>query len=537
MFEMGSRFLRAGFAGETAPRRVFGFGPEEQRRVVDYRRWQAEYEPFRRKPKRGQEWGEAHELWRMDLRNVDLGLVGDKLERSLREAYTKYFIMGSMPKKLLLALPSELPHQLLGTVLSTLFTYFQHPSITVLPTPMLSLAATGLRSALVVEIGWNETVITGISEYREVTRWRSVRAGKLLTLEMGRLLEKEVRRTRRAEVVQLPNWSEDSLPEIISFEESEEVLMRLGWCRKYEEARELRDGKQAVWAEPTSTSGSTQSNTLFAISEDDEAAWEDAPEYVAPDPMMSFRLRSTTPATLCQLPFSSFAEPAESTLFAPQTERANMDDHDLPLPLLAYRALLALPVDVRGLCMSRIIVVGGVSKIPGVKKRIVDEISALVEERGWDPVWGKAPSKRRRALAELNDQKRSQVALPAEVKSGEYTDEPSTENPTHIHPAFAEPEPDPIVEKLRRLNTKDDKPHIQGQVRGIESGGAWVGASLIGSLKVKGVVEVDRDKFLQHGLAGAVKVDEMPTQRQSLIIGSSRTGANERSHWTLGLWA
>ncbi|KAI9706147.1 MAG: hypothetical protein M1812_008256, partial [Candelaria pacifica] len=536
VFEIGSRFLRAGFAGETAPRRVFGFGPEEQRRAVDYRRWGADYEPFRRKRKQAQEWGEAHELWRMDLRRMDLGLVGDKIERALREAYTTYFSMGSIPKKLLLVLPSELPHQLLGTVLSTLFTYFQHPSITMLPTPVSSMAATGLRSALVIDIGWSETTVTGISEYREVARRRTIRAGRLLTLEMGRLLEKEIKQRRPGQEVHLPQWNEEPLPEVVSFEESEEVLMRLGWCRKYKDAKESRDGKQAAWAESTLSSDSAQNDTLFAISEDDESDFQDAPEHTTQDPIMSLRLKSTTPPTLCQLPFSSFAEPAESALFAPHTTRANIDDHELPLPLLVHRALLSLPVDVRGLCMARIIVVGGGSKIPGVKKRIIDELSALVQERGWDPVWGKV-SDRRKALAELNNQKASKISQPKQVKSGEYTDGSSAETPTHMPSAFAAQEPDPIEDKLRRLESKGSKPHIQGKVRGVESGGAWVGASLIGSLKVKGVVEVERDKFLQQGLFGAVKENEVTTQRQSLTVGGPRVGANERSHWTLGPWA
>lgn len=34
-------------------------------------------------------WGEKHELWKLDLRNLDLGLVGDKIARAVREAYTK----------------------------------------------------------------------------------------------------------------------------------------------------------------------------------------------------------------------------------------------------------------------------------------------------------------------------------------------------------------------------------------------------------------------------------------------------------------
>lgn len=35
-------------------------------------------------------WGEEYELWRMDTRGLDLGQVGDKIERAMRDAITKY---------------------------------------------------------------------------------------------------------------------------------------------------------------------------------------------------------------------------------------------------------------------------------------------------------------------------------------------------------------------------------------------------------------------------------------------------------------
>ena len=34
-------------------------------------------------------WGEGYELWKPDLRGLDMGLVGDKLDRAIREAFTK----------------------------------------------------------------------------------------------------------------------------------------------------------------------------------------------------------------------------------------------------------------------------------------------------------------------------------------------------------------------------------------------------------------------------------------------------------------
>ncbi len=89
IFEFGSRFLRAGFAGDALPKAVVDFGPEEQRRAGDYRRWAVNYEELIRQRIPEKEWGQAHELWRPDLRGLDLGLVGDKIDRAVREAFTK----------------------------------------------------------------------------------------------------------------------------------------------------------------------------------------------------------------------------------------------------------------------------------------------------------------------------------------------------------------------------------------------------------------------------------------------------------------
>jgi len=86
ILELGSRYLRAGFSGDAVPKAVVDFSPEEQRRAGDYSRWEVGYTRGRREEK---SWGETHELWRPDLRGLDLGLVGDKIDRAVRDAFTK----------------------------------------------------------------------------------------------------------------------------------------------------------------------------------------------------------------------------------------------------------------------------------------------------------------------------------------------------------------------------------------------------------------------------------------------------------------
>ena len=92
VIELGARKLRVGFAGDPAPKRVASPGPEQQRRVGDFRAWAPDYrDDWRaRSAAAAAPWGSDYELWQLDVRGQDLGLVGDKLERELRDGFTKY---------------------------------------------------------------------------------------------------------------------------------------------------------------------------------------------------------------------------------------------------------------------------------------------------------------------------------------------------------------------------------------------------------------------------------------------------------------
>ena len=86
IIEFGSRRLRAGFAGDAVPKALVSFSPAQTRRVGDLRAWEVGYvDDWARGPK----WAEEYELWRNDVRGLDLGLVGDRMERGLREAFNK----------------------------------------------------------------------------------------------------------------------------------------------------------------------------------------------------------------------------------------------------------------------------------------------------------------------------------------------------------------------------------------------------------------------------------------------------------------
>ncbi|KAG9234177.1 hypothetical protein BJ875DRAFT_462283 [Amylocarpus encephaloides] len=511
IIELGSRYLRAGFAGDSLPKAVVDFGPEAQRRAGDYRRWNVGYSKEWRKRTRGNDWGERHELWEPDLRNVDLGLVGDKIDRAMRDAFANHLLIDSRPRRFTLILPSALPLPLLSTILDTLFTNFQPPTISLLSSSALSTISAGLRSALVVDIGWRETVVSTIYEYREVQCTRSTRATKLLGEEMLKVLGQLVS-PRSAQDLQGPEATA-AFRDLVSFEECEDVVTRVAWCKPSERAQK-----------------NAPSQGLTPVKEEDEfrssmrslKIWGGTEV----EAHVSLPIKSTKAPKTLQIPFSKLAEPCETALFATGVSESDLDDEETPLHLLIYRGLMKLPTDVRSICMARIVFVGGGAKLPGLKARVLDELATLVGKRGWDPVQGKAME----VFRENSNSRKTRIR---NSEGGPLKISPDQRTPASLQ----EIDPDPIEEGLRREARKHNPPVEAGNLRAIDSLGAWSGGSLLSHLKVPAVSVIDREQWLQHGALGASKTVEVSvSSRQSMGPGAFKAGAGERSSWTLGLW-
>ncbi|KAI1099104.1 actin-like ATPase domain-containing protein [Jackrogersella minutella] len=518
VIELGSRNLRLGFAGDAAPKKIVSFGPEQQRRAGDFRAWDAAYQADWRKRASGKPWGADHELWQLDVRGQDLSLIGDKLERELRDAFTKYLLIDSRPRRLTLVLPPTLPMPLISSVFDTVFTRFQAPSISLLSSPVMSAMAAGTRSGLVIDIGWQETTITAVYEYREVHSWRTVRAGKLLVEETYEFLTNVVRgRPATARTERTEDKLEDNA---VSFEECEEFATRMLWCR--------RPAKQ-----------STQNDTegLPTLHEQDET------ETVAPSEdqsLMEITLNSCKPPKTVEIPFAELAEPCEAVFFEPHLSPSCFDDHEIPVHLLAYRALLQLPLDVRAICMSRIIFTGGCSNIIGLQGRIFDEVSILAKERGWDPIRGKGVDqyKANTKLRRNNSRQSTEGPTPVPVQA-ESSNTEGGETAPPANPAHAPPEVDQVEEIIKK--ERNYKPIVQGTLRVLDSLGPWCGASMATQLKIPALATVDRELWLQQGVNGACRpseVDVKAQQRQSMGAGGLIRGQTSQasSNWTLGVW-
>jgi actin-related protein len=445
VYELGARHFSAGFAGESRPRCVLRFSHDTGRRAGDYRPHDPQYLKQARRWTGGEEWGAEHELYKVNLPDLNLGLVEDKLERALRTAHTDYLQLDAKPRKAVLTVPSLLPTPLLEVALRVLFAHFtQPPSIVVLTHPIMCCVSAGLRHALVVEIGWEETVVTAVGEYKEVLQRRSVRAGKMITKEMGKVIEQGVRLL----------GGDEASP--VSLEDAEDLTERMAWCQQ---------------RYPPSSA-------------------EQASVVELPVPGSDY------PATFPIL-FDKLAEPAEKALF----QLNDLDDHNLPIHILVYRALLGLPSDLRALCMARLVVTGGPSNIPGLKRRVLQELSHFVSTRGWNAVenYGSATAHHEQIAKETADNIAARRARPApDTPAFSPAKMPLQESVPHSDRVYDDVR-DPITLAAEQEAARGRTAPLKGVVRGVETLGPWSGASLVAAMRIKGVHEVEREEFAKHG--------------------------------------
>ena len=427
-----------------------------------------------------------------------------------------------------MVLDSASPLPLISSVLDTLFNRFQTPSVSILSTATMATIGAGVRSSLVVDMGWNEMIITSVYEYREVKSTRTIRSGKFLLGQVSKFLEELVPSSKTEEETDKTEKRKSQQEEErkkkskkvqnahnVSFQECEDIIHRLMWCRP-------------------STFGSSQrqSAQLETVEEQDETELESQATSQSPG-IAHVPLQSLPEPKTIDIPFEKLADICDDTFFAPTAASTEFDDDDLPVHILIYQHLLGIPIDVRGICMPRIIFTGGCSNILGIKERIIDEMTNLIDKRGWEPVSGKRAEQLRSNGKIQRDSIKSQ-ASDTSVANSEATDDSET---TVKSTATSEPEADPVEAKVMRH--RQVAPLLQGQVRVINSLGPWAGASLLCQLKIPAIATVDRDLWLQHGVYGASRASDVDvkTQRQGMsAAGMMRGSGGHHSNWTLGAW-
>lgn len=409
-----------------------------------------------------------------------------------------------------LVLPSMIPLPLISAILDTLFNQFQALAVSLVSGPVTSAVAAGVRSALVVDLGWAETVVTSVYEYREIRQTRSVRGGKMLVKEMHNLLadlqDDESGHARQVESQRHEKDHEEHQPSVkplLNFEECEDVTCRMAWC------------KQAAKSQ-----ASGDADRLSTVEEHEESPGEPSDAQDDSARLVRIPLTSCDPPGVVEVPFQRLSEPCENTFMAAQYDRTSFDDDELPIPQLVYEHLLALPIDVRAACMSRILFTGGCANVPGLRQRLFDELCLIIRNQGWDPVRGRGAEDAKRRMPKYGwvvGEWGGVGRMPAEPRK-DLTEQ--------------------LLEKTR--NEAAANVGIQNKLRAIHTLGAWSGGSMIAQLRAMAVATIDRDSWLQQGIHGASRpgeVDLKAQQRQSLGHGSLlHRSSSTSTAWTLGAW-
>jgi hypothetical protein len=163
--------------------------------------------------------------------------------------------------------------------------------------------------------------------------------------------------------------------------------------------------------------------------------------------------------------------------------------------------------------MPRVVFTGRGSRVAGLPKTVLEATNSIVKQYGWTAVRGTHFNARRSGLTELAQGR----ALSVDSRHDTTT------------PVVG----DFVEERLYKQKSKDASPSVPVTLRQVESLGPWAGASLVASLKAKSFVEIDREKFLSHGLAGAHRDIDTNIAAHRLTTAKS----NERTSWTLAGWA
>ena len=310
--------------------------------------------------------------------------------------------------------------------------------------PVLATVAAGLRSALIVDIGWEETVVTPVYDLRTIegrgigVHGRSVRGIKVLRGAWISFLT--------------PFLRECNDPLDIS--EVEEIMEHMSYIPS-----------------PDGTRGA--------------------------DKVMSIPVGRV----MLKIPFSQLATPAEKVFFAatstPTVTPDLTDDDDAPLPLLLYHALLYSAVDVRSACVPRIVFVGGGSRIPGLQTRVLHDLQKIINERGW--VLGLRGLNSSPSTSGANSSQSTPRANT--FQSTPRATSPSTPRANTPNPPQEE-DKENYHESEEELPAKEKEDRLDMHVRGVKSLGVWAGGSLVAGLKVKAKVEIEREKFLNDVAKG-----------------------------------
>ena len=337
-------------------------------------------------------------------------------------------MIDSKARKVIVAEPTLLAYRIKEAICRVLFTYFQVPSVTFLSSHVLALASTGLRTGLVVDIGWHDTKVlpvfafgielTKIYELRPLNPFIQVSpiACKALHARVGYLLQHHCTPALTS----------------TSFRTIDDFLVRA-----------LYTPSQPNTYTHITTNGLIPNEKLKEVYETDPS--DTIKWYVS-----SQKKELYVPRWICSRATEIFFEGDRSGI--------EPDTDEIGLATTIITCLLRLPKDVRAKVMQSVVIVGGGAAIPGFRSRV----HASLETKWFEKVARKGIHR-----------STTPEGTPPSTARGMEEDTPLTMGDLSPRKRFG-------AFKFIQANPLE---------------ATFQGASLLGDVKVRGIVEVSRETF------------------------------------------
>lgn len=319
VLEIGHAYTRCGFAREYVPRWII---PSN---VIN------------------QETKKHTKLW--DYKN-DVHLYSS-LKEFLHTLYFKYLVANPKDRRVVIVESILCPTIFRETLAKVLFVHFEVPSILFVPSHLMAIYTLGISSAVVVDIGYTETVVLPIFEKVPILNaWEAIPLG---AEAIHRRLEVELMNKGRVKGVNTEHQNLGNvLNEMLSEATFEDIKVRTCFVTPFERSQALQE---------------------FSFAQAFPAASPVGKEVIPPPPPcdVDYPLDGnkilTIPGTLREL--------APETLF-------EQDGDGLSVATILLDSIMMCPIDIRRHLAENVVLMGGSAMLPGFRHRFIMEIKHLL---------------------------------------------------------------------------------------------------------------------------------------------------------------
>ncbi|KAJ3088322.1 hypothetical protein HK102_009040 [Quaeritorhiza haematococci] len=327
VLDIGSLFIKCGFSGEPKPRHIIPI----QKPIPDATA-----------PEGCRATGKWRPLYQLQLDTPEQDLE-NLLLLLLRSIYHNYLLTDPKQRKVILCENPLLPVAVKKVIIKVLFENLQVPSITFIPTHLLSLLSMGRNTGLVVDCGYLETSVLPIFDGRPlIHKIQTIPlAGQAVTNRLKTMLVNHASLVlETGERAPLTQSFVDSLP----LELIENIKTQLCFVGHYPTLAHLADQSAEGVDLPYKVFTSLASPAIFTVDAD---------------------TKISIPGWL--------RERAAEVLF-------EGDDDGNSIATCILEAILVCPADLRTELAQNVLLVGGTSMMTGFRQRLYEQLLQLVEE-------------------------------------------------------------------------------------------------------------------------------------------------------------